>query len=62
MSIKDLQKKSGVELQKELTEKRESLRKLRFGLSGSNTRNTKETTTIKKDIARIMTVLNTPTK
>jgi len=59
MTIKDLQKKNEIELKKELTDKRESLRKLRFGLSGSNTRNTKDAATIKKDIARIMTVLNT---
>lgn len=58
MSIKDLQKKNETELQKELKDKREALRKFRFGLSGSQTRNTKEGNTLRKDIARITMLLN----
>jgi ribosomal protein L29 len=58
MSIKDLQKKNETELLKELKDKREALRKFRFGLSGSQTRNTKEGSTLRKDIARITMLLN----
>lgn len=45
------------DLIKTLGEKREALRKLRFGTSGSKTRNVKENSSLKKDIARIMTEL-----
>jgi len=50
--------KSKQDLVKVLGEKRETLRKLRFGASGSKHRNVKETSIIKKDVARIMTELN----
>ena len=46
------------DLLKTLMEKRESLRKLRFGNTGSKTRNVKEGGSVRKDIARIMTELN----
>lgn len=58
MKTKDLQKKTDKELLKELAEKQESLRKFRFGLSGSPTRNVKEGSALRKDIARIKTILN----
>lgn len=54
----DYKGKSTQDLIKSLGEKREALRKLRFGTTGSKTRNVKETGTVKKDIARIMTELN----
>lgn len=57
MSIKDLQKKNKTDLKKDLKEKREALRKFRFGLSGSRTRNVKEGSNLRKDIARIISVL-----
>ena len=50
--------KSKQDLVKALGERRETLRKLRFGTSGSKTRNVKEGAGIRKDIARIMTELN----
>ncbi|MDO8589803.1 MAG: 50S ribosomal protein L29 [bacterium] len=50
--------KSKQDLVKALGERREILRKLRFGASGSKTRNVKEGMVIRKDIARIMTELN----
>jgi ribosomal protein L29 len=50
--------KSKPELVKSLGEKRESLRKIRFGVAGSKTRNVKESQSVKKEIARIMTELN----
>lgn len=45
------------DLIKTLGEKREALRKLRFGTSGSKTRNVKENSSLRKEIARIMTEL-----
>lgn len=39
-------------------EARESLRKFRFGISGSKTRNVKEGRNTRKHIARILTELN----
>jgi ribosomal protein L29 len=46
------------DLVKALYEKRESLRSFRFGEAGSKTRNVKEGSALRKDIARIMTELN----
>lgn len=46
------------ELVKALYEKREALRTFRFGEAGSKTRNVKEGSLIRRDIARIMTELN----
>ncbi|MEK7177129.1 MAG: 50S ribosomal protein L29 [Patescibacteria group bacterium] len=45
------------DLIKTLGEKREALRKLHFGTSGSKTRNVKEGSSLRKEIARIMTEL-----
>ncbi len=45
------------ELIKTLLEKREDLRKFRFGITGSKTTNTKHGHNLKKDVARIMTEL-----
>lgn len=50
--------KSKPDLIKALGERRESLRKLRFGSTGSKTRNVKSGASTRKDIARIMTELN----
>lgn len=58
MKTKDLAKKNTKELADLLTEKRKTLRDFRFGLSGSNARNVKEGKFLKKDIARILTILN----
>jgi len=46
------------ELAKALYEKREKLRAFNFGEAGSKTRDVKEGSGLKKDIARIMTELN----
>lgn len=46
------------DLAKSLYEKREALRAFRFGEAGSKTRNVKEGSAIRKEIARIMTELN----
>ena len=50
--------KSKDELVKSLYEKRETLKSIRFGSAGSKSKNVKETSVVRKDIARIMTELN----
>jgi ribosomal protein L29 len=56
--MSDLTNKQGKELASLLEENREALRKFRFGISGSKTRNVKEGRNIRKDIARILTEQN----
>jgi len=41
-----------------LTEKREALRKFRFGIAGSKVRNMKEGRFLRKEIARVLTELS----
>jgi len=57
MKMAELQKKKDAELVKLLAEKRESLREFRFGVS-STSGNTSEGRTLRKEIARILTELN----
>ncbi len=54
----DLKKHSVQDLQKEIAEKREALRLFRFGEAGSRARNVREGRTLRKDIARLLTELN----
>jgi ribosomal protein L29 len=56
--MEDLKGKTENELKQMLKDKREALRVFRFAMSGSKTKNLKEGFNLKKDIARIMTVLN----
>jgi ribosomal protein L29 len=56
--MKELLNKTENELKNLLKEKREALRTFRFAMSGSKTKNLKEGANLKKEIARIMTVLN----
>jgi len=58
MAVKILEKKNTQELQKELRTKRTALRDFRFGLSGASARDIKEGKTLRRDIARILTELN----
>ena len=58
MKIKDIKQKSNNDLQKLLSESRERLRQLRFDLAAGKVKNIREIRMIKKDIARILTVLN----
>jgi len=60
--MKDFIKKSKTELTSLLAEKRVALRDFRFSVSGSNVRNVKDGSKLKKDIARILTVLNKDSK
>lgn len=57
MKIKEIKTKTNSDLSRMLSEKREALRLFRFGTSGAKTKNVKEGRELKKDIARIMTVL-----
>lgn len=50
--------KNEKDLVKELGEKREALRVIRFGIAGSKNRNVKEAKGLKKEVARILTELN----
>ncbi|MEK7509817.1 MAG: 50S ribosomal protein L29 [Patescibacteria group bacterium] len=51
-------KHSVEDLQKEIAEKREALRKFRFGSAGTRARNVREGRNLRKEIARMMTELN----
>ena len=55
--IKELRQKTETELKTLLAEKREALRQFRFNSSHGKTKNTKEGRGIKKDIARIFTLM-----
>ena len=54
---KEFANKTEKELNLILSDKRLALRSFRFAVSGSNTRNVKEGGGLKKDIARILTIL-----
>lgn len=56
--METIQKKSGTELQKDLSEARESLRTFRFKAAGSNVRNNKEGRSLRTSIARMLTEIN----
>lgn len=55
--MQELQNKTDTDLHKELGEKRESLRRFRFDVSGSKIKNVKEALALRKQIARILTAL-----
>ncbi len=57
MKLIELRKKSKGELQKILEDNREKLRQLRFGLSAGKVKNVREIRNLKKEIARIATLL-----
>ena len=58
MKAKEIMNKTQADLTKLLTEKRESLRAFRFGNAQSKTKNTREGSALRKDIARILTAMN----
>ena len=62
MKAKELKEKSSEELQKLLREKRENLRQFRFELAQGKLKNTKKIKNIKRDIARILTMINLKSK
>lgn len=55
---KELQDKNQEELVKILKEKQHKLLELRFGASVKNIKDTSESGKVRKDIARILTILN----
>ena len=61
-TYKELEKKSDAELVAHVAEKRQELRKFRFGTAGAGTRDVKAAKTAKKEIARSLTALNARTR
>ena len=57
MKIKDLRKKNSTELAKDLKERKQSLHDFKFGISGSKVKNMKEGKNLRREIARIKTLL-----
>ena len=57
MKINELRQKSKSELQKILLDDREKLRQLRFDLATGKVKNVREVRKIRKDIAKILTML-----
>jgi ribosomal protein L29 len=55
MKMSEIQQKNDGELETFVAEKREELRKLRFGVAGSGMRNTHAFRNIRHDIARALT-------
>lgn len=60
--MKDFINKNKKELTSLVSEKRVALRNFRFGIAGSNVRNVKEGMKLKRDIARILTLLGKSVK
>ncbi len=58
MKIKEFKNKELKDLHEALAEKREELRALRFKDSNKQLKNVKEISVVKKDIARILTLIN----
>ena len=58
MKVKELREKNIEELKKLLAEKREVVRKLRFDVATKQVKNTRQARNEKKDIARIITLIN----
>lgn len=57
MKISELRQKSTAELEKTLQANREKLRQLNFDLASGKVKNVREVRKVKKDIARILTLL-----
>lgn len=62
MKPKDIKDKNKDDLLNLLKTKRDDLHNFRFGIAGSKKRNVKEGKSIRKDIARILTILNSSIK
>ncbi len=59
--MKDIKNQTEQDLNKLVVTKRKALQSFRFGSSGSKTRNVKEAKGLKRDVARILTELNSRT-
>ncbi len=62
MKIKELREKNIEELKKLLAEKEENVRKLRFDLVTKQAKGTRQIRADKRDVARIMTLINEKNK
>jgi len=62
MKPSEIRQKSQKELQKLLQDNREKLRQLRFDLMAGKVKNVREIRMIKKDIARILTIIKSKFK
>ena len=58
MKIKELRRKPNKELKQILVSLRDKLRELRFNLTGGKVKNIREIRQTKRDIAKILTLLN----
>tara|TARA_B100001964_G_scaffold202768_1_gene231332 strand:- start:157 stop:342 length:186 start_codon:yes stop_codon:yes gene_type:complete len=58
MKIKDLKKLEIKDLNEKLTKLRNKSRELRFSIANNQLKNVRELRVVKKDIAKILTVLN----
>jgi ribosomal protein L29 len=56
--LKDIAHKTHADLAKLVADKQELLRLFRFGTTGAKAKNVKESRTIRRDIARILTAIN----
>ncbi len=56
--MSDLKKYTVQDLHKEIAEKRELVRSFRFGEAGSRKRNVREGRNLRRDIARLLTEMN----
>lgn len=59
MKASELKKKDKKELEKDIENLKENLSNLRFKLAANKLKNVREIRNIKKDIARILTILKT---
>ncbi len=57
MKATELKKKNATDLKKMVLEMEAELREFRFGMSGGRTKNVRKARAIRKDIARIKTIL-----
>ncbi len=62
MKAKELREKGIEELKKVLREKQEAFRKLRFDISAKQVKNVRDLRNEKRDIARILTIINEKSK
>ena len=58
MKAKELREKNMEELKKLMAEKEENVRRLRFDIAAKQVKNTRELRNDKRDIARILTLIN----
>jgi len=61
MKTSEIRQRSEVELEEILGKKREKLRQFRFDLASGKVKNVREIRVLKKDIARILTILKLKT-